>query len=115
MSIYWAPSTTATLPLVDDLKHRLARVRAKGKRRLLAIERHHHTGRYSLVYLPLGELVEGYQGTTLKRIEHALEMIPIKRHPKKRRCTPHSTSRCTPRRPMPVVVDQHLNAEGQYE
>jgi hypothetical protein len=102
MSIYWGSSPTSTPSL--DLKHRLARARGKAKRRLLGVERHRQTGRYSLVYSPLSEPVEGYQATTLQRIEHALESIPIQlKHPKKRH---HNR-----RRPQ---LDLHLNAEGRY-
>jgi hypothetical protein len=97
----------ATTSPANDLKRRIARARGKAKRRLLGVERHRQTGRWSLVYSPLGEPLEGYEGTTLGRIEHALETIPIKPRRLKRHCR-------ASRRPIPVVVDQHLNADGQY-
>jgi hypothetical protein len=98
----------ATTSPSDDLKRRIARARGKAKRRLLGVEYHRQTGRWSLVYSPLGEPVESYQATTLGRIEHALETIPIKHGRQKK----HRRIR---RRQMPVVVDLHLNTEGRHE
>jgi hypothetical protein len=105
---YDFPSQFATASPSDDLKHRVGRARGRAKRRLLAIEWHRQTGRYSLVYSPLGQSVEGYQATTLGRIEHALETIAIKHG----RPKTHGRIRC---RPMSVVLDLYLNAEGRYE